>query len=106
MVRRAVAQRWQSSRIAQIHGASGFLENSPAVTSLRGITAAFAASARRDGKLPVILLIQDQGYRDHLYRALKPLLSEDNIPFVSTPTICPEYRSCQFHSRRSFHCGI
>ena len=81
MVRRAVAQRRQASRIGQIHGPSGFVADSPVIESLRVIIAAFAANARRDGKVPIALLIQDQGYRDHLYKALEPLLTGDKIPY-------------------------
>ncbi len=90
MVRRAVAQRWQSARTAQVHGPSGYLPDSPAVASLRGIVADFAADARRDGKLPVVLLIEDRGYRDHLERILEAVLNRDAISFVSTHAICPD----------------
>ena len=90
MVRRAVAQRWQASRIAQIHGPSGFVADSPVIESLRAIVAAFAANARRDGKVPIALLIQDQSYRDHLYRALEPLLTRDKIPYLSTHTVASD----------------
>jgi hypothetical protein len=70
MLRRAVAQRWQASQTALVHGPDGFVESSPAVAELREIVSAFAASVRRDGKTPVVLLIENQGYRDHLYRTL------------------------------------
>jgi len=90
MARRAVAQRWQAARAAEVHGRSGFVEGSTAVASLRGIVAAFAADARRDGKMPVILMLQDQGFRDHLDRALGPVLRRDRIPHLSTHAICPD----------------
>jgi hypothetical protein len=90
MIRRSMAQSWQSSRLARIHGPSGFVPESPVVSSLQEIIAGFAASARREGKLPVALLIHDQGYRDHIYRALEPVLSRDRIPFLSTHTLCPD----------------
>jgi hypothetical protein len=90
MIRRAAAQSWQSSGVARIHGPSGFVPDSPAVPSLRGIVAAFAADARRDGKRPIALLIEDRGYRDHLTRILEPILERDAVPFVSTHTICPD----------------
>jgi len=89
MARRAVAQRRQAAHAARTHVPSGFVEGSPAVESLRGIVAAFAADARRDGKLPIVLLIQDQGYADHLYRTLEAVLRDGQIPHLSTHTICP-----------------
>jgi hypothetical protein len=90
LVRRAVAQRWQSSKAAEIHGPSGFVLENPLINSLREIVSAFAANARREGKMPIALLIQDQGYRDHVYRALEPVLTRDQIPYLSTHTICPD----------------
>ncbi len=44
MIRRAVAQRWQATRAAEVHRASGFVPESPVVASLRAIVAAFAAT--------------------------------------------------------------
>jgi hypothetical protein len=90
MVRRAVAQRWQASCIARIHGPTGFVESSPAIASLRGIVAEFASISRRNSKIPIVLLIQDQGYRDHVYRALEPVLQSSRIPHISTHTIAPD----------------
>lgn len=90
MIRRAIAQRWQASRIAQIHGRDGFIEPSETVSTLRAIVSRFALQARRDGKIPVTLLIQDQGYRDHVYKALEPALSRDRIAYVSTHTLAPD----------------
>jgi hypothetical protein len=90
MIRRAVAQRWQAFRIAQIHGPRGFDESSDAIRSLRGIVVDFAADARREGKLPIVLLIQDQGYRDHLYKVLQADLGEKRIPYLSTHALCPD----------------
>lgn len=90
MIRRARAQSWQASVTARIHGPSGFVLDSPVTESLRAIVAEFAARARRDGKLPVALLIHDRGYRDHLYRLLEPVLARDAIPSLSTHRICPD----------------
>jgi hypothetical protein len=90
MVRRAVAQRWQAARIAEIHGPTGFVEACPVVESLRQIVTAFAADARRDGKVPIALLIEDRGYQDHVSRVLEPDLARDRIPYLSTHTISPD----------------
>ena len=53
------------------------------------ILAVFSDEVRKDGKLPLVLLIHDPDYRDHLYQAVKSTLEEKQIPFVSTHTICP-----------------
>src|SRR5262249_49368102 len=62
----------------------------PAVASLRGVVAAFAADARRDGKLPVVLLLDTMDYRDHLERMLESVLDRDRIAFLSTHPIAPD----------------
>ena len=49
----------------------------------------FATTAKQDGKLPIVLLLNDQGYEDHLFQALKTTLTEKSIPFVSTHNIAP-----------------
>ena len=104
MVRRAVAQRWRSARAAQIHGPSGFVPDSPAIASLQGIVAEFAATARRDGKLPIALLIEDRGYGDHVERILGPALqARDPVPEHAHDR--PRHRSPELRARRPFHAG-
>ena len=63
----------------------GFDPDSPDVgRPLRAVCLDFAATARADGKRPVVLLIQDQGSRDHLYQLLGPYLADHGVPIVST----------------------
>jgi hypothetical protein len=102
MVRKAAAQRWLSSRAAQVHGPSGYVLENPLMDTLREIIAAFAATARRDGKLPVAVLIEDRGFRDHLYQAVEPVLSRDRIPHVSTHIVCPDTNPRNFTGDNHF----
>ncbi|WZO96363.1 hypothetical protein EP7_003355 [Isosphaeraceae bacterium EP7] len=90
MIRRAVAQRWQTSRSDRIHRRDGFVDSSTALVTLRGIVAEFASEARRRGKVPAVLLIQDKGYRDHLNLSLAATLERDRIPYVSTHALSPD----------------
>jgi hypothetical protein len=47
----------------------------------------FAAGARRDGIIPMIYIVNNFGYSDYLFEALKPALEGDQIPYVSSHTI-------------------
>jgi hypothetical protein len=89
LVRRAWGQRVLGQVRGRLRTSSGFVQDSDEIKSLRAILAAFSDEVRKDGKLPLVLLIHDPDYRDHLYQAVKSTLEEKQIPFVSTHTICP-----------------
>ena len=88
LVRRAWGQRVLGQVRRRLRNSSGFVQDSDEIKSLRTILAAFADEVRKDGKLPLVLLIHDPDYRDHLYQAVKSTL-EKQIPFVSTRAIVP-----------------
>jgi hypothetical protein len=89
MVRRAIAHRHDRAVESGSHNAAGYRADSLPVRSLRLLVKKFANSVRRDGKLPIVLLLHARGYSDHLYRALAELIAADDIPYVSTHEICP-----------------
>jgi hypothetical protein len=89
LIRRALGQRHQEFLAHRIHDSAGFHLASNEIQVLNRMVDAFASDARKQEKLPVILLLHNRGYADHLYLALKGILDRDNIPFVSTHTICP-----------------
>ena len=47
----------------------------------------FAAQARSDSMIPVIFLVNNLGYSDYLFQALKPALNADKIPYVSSDSV-------------------
>ena len=55
----------------------------------RAIIHEFAKQARNDGVIPVVYLVNNFGYSNYLLRALSPIpiLSVDNIPYLSSDTI-------------------
>lgn len=63
---------------------SSFRPDSEAVRVARAIIHEFAVRARADGKIPVIFLVNDLGYSDVLFRALKPALDADSVPYLSS----------------------
>ena len=88
MIRRALAQRHQQNITDQIHSPNGFNMESE-IPVLRAMVTDFAATARADGKLPIVLVLNDRGYDDHLFQVLKPTLENASIPYVSTHNIAP-----------------
>lgn len=88
LIRRGYAQRHQAMITNKIHSSAGFNAEID-IPVLSSIVTDFAATARTDGKLPIVLLISDRGYEDHLFKALSPTLEGASIPYVSTHNIAP-----------------
>jgi hypothetical protein len=88
LIRRAWAQRHQTTITSQTHTSAGFNAQTDSPV-LRAMVSDFAAMVKRDGKLPIVLILNDRGYDDHLFQALKPTLEKDSIPYVSSHNIAP-----------------
>ncbi len=88
-VRRAWGQRVKRTAIGRFHTARGFTNELHAIDLASAIVRDFVAQVRADGKLPVVLLINDLGYADHLFQALLPVIQETGVDFVSTHEIAP-----------------
>jgi hypothetical protein len=88
MMRRAWAQRHQMTIGNEVYSSAGFKAESE-IPVLRAMISDFAATAKRDGKLPIVLVINDRGYDDDLFQVLKPTLEKYSIPYVSTHSIAP-----------------
>lgn len=84
LLRRAWAQRHLRERTARVHGPRGFVESAEGVVVLRRMVERFAAGVRADGGVPVVLLLHDRGYDDHLARALAGALEHGRVPVVSS----------------------
>lgn len=89
LLRRAYSEKEKSSRMKDVHTNSGFKEASEEIIILKAIVKSFAESARKDGVIPIVYVVNSKGNDDHLYRALKPVFEANNIPYLSTHIICP-----------------
>lgn len=67
----------------------GFNGDAPEIQALEVMLTEFTAMAREAEQIPVVLLINDQGYDDHLYEVLVEYLKNLNVELVSTHTIAP-----------------
>lgn len=93
VVMRALRRAWAvgvyQREIARHHDSDGFTDHLGSVTTASRIVQAFAEAARADGRLPVVLLFNNRGYSDHLYRALRATLEAHDIPYLSTHEFAP-----------------
>jgi hypothetical protein len=87
LVRRAYGQRLLRSARKAVLDATGFRPDSEQVKVAHAIVHEFAKQARNDGMIPVIFIINNLGYSDYLYKALRPILDADNIPYLSSHSI-------------------
>ena len=89
VLRFGYSEKIKNKLISCVYTKDGFNLNSEEIIALYGIVKAFAQSVRDQKSLPIIYIVNNQGRGDHLYRALKPVLDANNIPFLSTHIICP-----------------
>jgi hypothetical protein len=87
LLRRAYSQRYFRQKRKEVLDPSGFNPQSEQVQVARAMVRDFASSARGDGVVPVIYIVNNFGYSDYLFEALKPALEADQIPYVSSHTI-------------------
>lgn len=96
MIRRAWTKTHQEQVESSIHDHSGFKPSWEQVPVLKAMVAEFAATARADGKRPLVVLFNDRGFDDHLYQLLEPTLKANQIPYISTHAIVPATDGANF----------
>ena len=89
ILRRSLAHRSKRAVIDRFHDEHGFRAKSGIVELAGALAVDFARAVNEDGSTPVILLINDLGYGDHLFRALAPALDAAGIAYVSTHEMAP-----------------
>ena len=87
LLRRAYAQRKIREARHAVLDRGGYNANSDQIKIAQRIVQEFAVSARRDGTIPIIFLVNLFGDSDYLFRALRPALERDKIPYLSSHTI-------------------
>lgn len=84
LLKRAWGQKKTLETIHRFHGSEGFKNTERMVEVAQSLVSDFARKARADQALPYVILFNDRGYDDHLYRILEPVLKRDNIAHYST----------------------
>lgn len=88
LVRRSLAQQHQNAILDSMYSSKGFTDQST-LQVLSLMVEEFAQTAKADGKFPMVLLVHDKGFSDHLYQVLHPVLEKNDISYISTHGISP-----------------
>jgi len=83
-VRRSFAKRYIKKRKSELLGAGEAEPIFPYASVLIEMAENFAQTARNDGQVPVVVLIQPRGPEPDILRILKPILTRLNIPYVAS----------------------
>jgi hypothetical protein len=87
LLRRAWAAHGQDYAAGVFDAAHGFAPGSEPIQVLRAMLVDLGQRAKARGQRLIVLLEQDQGYGDSLYRALGPTLDAAHIESISTHTL-------------------
>jgi hypothetical protein len=96
LVRRGWGQRIKRGTIERFHNAGGFTNELGLIDVTHALVNAFVSQVRSDGKLPVVMAINDRGYADHLHRVLAPIVAADRAVYMSTHELAPASESANF----------
>ena len=89
LARRGWGQSSKRGNIERFHNANGFTNELGLLDVAHALVKAFISQVRSDGKLPVVLAINDRGYADHLHKALAPLVTDATVVYFSTHELAP-----------------
>jgi hypothetical protein len=84
LARRSLGQRNTTATNSRLHNASGFTNEDHMATIARALAKQFVERARADKTLPVLLLIENIGYADHLDRLFASLESDSDLVYFAT----------------------
>ena len=89
IARRAYSDVVTKKKIAKVYTGNGFRADSEEISILKAMIKDFTVSARKQKRLPIVYIVNNEGRSDHLYKILEPFLETEKIPYLSTHVICP-----------------
>ena len=89
LARRGWGQSRKRASIERFHNTAGFTNELGLLEVTRALVTDFITQVRSDGKLPVVLAINDRGYSDHLHRVLAPIVAGSEAVYLSTHELAP-----------------
>lgn len=105
-LRRAIGQRHVRAFGDRYMDAHGFTNHDQILDIAEAIFAKFAEDARKDGKLPYVLLFNDSGYGTFLVDALGPRLTRHNVPFFSSDSVIPPNDPANYEADGHFRADL
>lgn len=106
LLRKAWAQRASRLHTEALHDRNGFRPGTEAVRMTLALARQFTREVRSDGGIPVVLLVEDRGYADHLERAFGADLSAAGVPYLATHDIAPPGDAETFTADAHFRGGL
>ena len=96
LARRGWGQSRKRASIDRFHDTAGYTNELGLLDVTRALVTAFITQVRSDGKLPVVLAINDRGYPDHLHRVLAPIVAGSGAVYLSTHEVAPASDASNF----------
>jgi hypothetical protein len=87
LIRRAYGQRLIREARRNVLYENGFNPNSEQVKVARAIVEQFAQQARARGIVPVVFIVNNLGFSDYMFQALRPALEAENVPYLNSASI-------------------
>jgi hypothetical protein len=87
LVRRATAKARQRGLMDQVYSKTNGFTDPKINETLRAMVVEFAATAKADGKQPIVMIINSKDYSNAAYKLLQPTLDQAKIPYLSTHRI-------------------
>ncbi|MGH8223764.1 MAG: hypothetical protein ACREQZ_12405 [Woeseiaceae bacterium] len=96
LARRGWGQKSKRATLERFHRGDGFTNELGLRDVAQALVSSFIVQVRNDGKLPVIVAINDRGYADHLHQILRPAVRDDLAVYLSTHELAPATDSGNF----------
>ncbi len=102
LIRRSFGQKHVHDVTARYWNTNGFTNADGLLDISNALIADFVSDVKSRGQIPYVLLIQDNGYKDHLALAFEAQLKRLDVPYLSTHTIAPSTNARNFISDGHF----
>ncbi len=103
MLRRSIAFSMTRKMEASVYDRqSGFNPDSEEMGILRAIIVEFSQTAKRNGSIPIIYIVNNVFMSDHLFKALEPTLRSNDILYLSSHELCDPNNPKNYDSSSHF----
>lgn len=102
LLKRAWGQREKLKTLRRYHDKTGFKNTERLIEVSQAIVRTFSQNVRSDGAIPFVILFNDRGFGDHLYKVLEPVLVNNNVLHYSTHDEYPANKLSNFISDGHF----
>lgn len=102
LARRGWGQASKRRALERFHDRDGFTNQSGILDVATALIEEFADQVRREGKLPVVIVINDRGFADHLHQVVAPIAARKDVIYLSTHELAPAGVAANFQKDGHF----